>query len=388
MAKKRNTQRSDGRYAVSVFVGTVDGKRKYKYVYGKTQKEADQKAEELRISMKRGVDISVAGDTFDEWAKYWLIGKRQDTSSTQYNLLNSRARIWVEALSGIPMNQIKFFQLQSILFTIVNKNPYTGKPMTRKTAKEYIQVVRSIFEFAIDNRAVEFNPTRKLRPPQDTIESKTRRALTETERRWVMEFDHRAKPSAMLMMLSGLRRGEATALQWSDISFENKTISVSKSYNFKTKEMKPLKNGKARTVFVPQVLIDYLKTLPRDSVYVLTTRKGTMMTEDAWKRLYQSYMSDLNLHYGLHDEISKYAPKQKPMVITPFTPHELRHTFCTILFDAGVDVLTAQEQMGHSDPKITMDIYTHLSQKHMDRQIDKLNLFLQNGSQAGVSNCE
>ena len=385
MAKKRNTQRSDGRYAVSVFVGTVDGKRKYKYVYGKTQKEADQKAEELRISMKKGVDISVAGDTFDEWAKYWLIGKRQDTSFTQYNLLNSRARIWVEALSGIPMNQIKFFQLQSILFTIVNKNPYTGKPMTRKTAKEYIQVVRSIFEFAIDNRAVEFNPTRKLRPPQDTIESKTRRALTETERRWVMEFDHRAKPSAMLMMLSGLRRGEATALQWSDISFENKTISVSKSYNFKTKEMKPPKNGKARTVFVPQVLIDYLKTLPRDSVYVLTTRKGTMMTEDAWKRLYQSYMNDLNLHYGLHDKINKYAPKQKPMVITPFTPHELRHTFCTILFESGIDVLTAQKLMGHSDPKITMDIYTHLSEQHEEIQLDKLDSFLNNASQMQVN---
>lgn len=385
MAKKRNTQRSDGRYAVSVFVGTVDGKRKYKYVYGKTQKEANQKAEELRISMKKGVDISVAGDTFDEWAKYWLIGKRQDTSPTQYNLLNSRARIWVEALSGIPMNQIKFFQLQSILFTIVNKNPYTGKPMTRKTAKEYIQVVRSIFEFAIDNRAVEFNPTRKLRPPQDTIESKTRRALTETERRWVMEFDHRAKPSAMLMMLSGLRRGEATALQWSDISFENKTISVSKSYNFKTKEMKPPKNGKARTVFVPQVLIDYLKTLPRDSVYVLTTRKGTMMTEDAWKRLYQSYMNDLNLHYGLHDKIKKYAPEQKPMVITPFTPHELRHTFCTILFESGIDVLTAQKLMGHSDPKITMDIYTHLSEQHEEIQLDKLDSFLNNASQMQVN---
>lgn len=385
MAKKRNAQRSDGRYAVSVFVGTVDGKRKYKYVYGKTQKEADQKAEELRISMKKGVDISVAGDTFDEWAKYWLIGKRQDTSSTQYNLLNSRARIWIEALSGIPMNQIKFFQLQSILFTIVNKNPYTGKPMTRKTAKDYIQVVKSIFEFAIDNRAVEFNPTRKLRPPQETVESKTRRALTEIERQWVMEFEHRAKPSAMLMMLSGLRRGEATALQWSDIDFENKTISVSKSYNFKTKKMKLPKNGKARIVVVPQILIDYLKTLPRDSVFVLTTKRGTMMTEVAWKRLYQSYMSDLNLHYGLRDEVNKYAPEQKPMVITPFTPHELRHTFCTILFESGIDVLTAQKQMGHSDPKITMDIYTHISEQYEEKQLSKLDLFLNNASQMQVN---
>jgi integrase len=84
--------------------------------------------------------------------------------------------------------------------------------------------------------------------------------LNEEERNRVMEFEHRAKPSAMLMMLSGLRRGEATALQWNDIDFTNNKISVSKSYNFKTKEIKAPKNGKARVVSVPQILIDYLKT--------------------------------------------------------------------------------------------------------------------------------
>ena len=110
-----------------------------------------------------------------------------------------------------------------------------------------------------------------------------------------------------------------------------------------------------------------------------------MMTEDAWKRLYQSYMNDLNLHYGLHDKINKYAPEQKPMVITPFTPHELRHTFCTILFESGIDVLTAQKLMGHSDPKITMDIYTHLSEQHEEIQLDKLDSFLNNASQMQVN---
>ena len=73
------------------------------------------------------------------------------------------------------------------------------------------------------------------------------------------------------------------------------------------------------------------------------------------------------------------------MVITPFTPHELRHTFCTILFESGVDVLTAQKLMGHSDPKITMDIYTHLSEQHEEIQLDKLDSFLNNASQLQVN---
>ena len=53
MARKNNTKRDDGRYAVQVYIGIVDGKRKYKTVYGKTQKEADTKADELKVSLRK-----------------------------------------------------------------------------------------------------------------------------------------------------------------------------------------------------------------------------------------------------------------------------------------------------------------------------------------------
>ena len=52
MAKKMNTQRNDGRYMVKVYIGIKDGKKTYKYVYGKTQKEADRKAEELKVLLR------------------------------------------------------------------------------------------------------------------------------------------------------------------------------------------------------------------------------------------------------------------------------------------------------------------------------------------------
>ena len=100
------------------------------------------------------------------------------------------------------------------------------------------------------------------------------------------------------------------------------------------------------------------------------------MTDDSWKRLYQSYMHDMNLTYGFNDKTpSKFSPKKIPMLITPFTPHELRHTFCTTMFEAGVDAITAKEQMGHSDIQTTLSIYTHLSQKHKETQTNKLDAF-------------
>lgn len=386
MPRKSNTKREDGRYRVKVYLGIVEGKKKYKYVYGSTQKEANLKADEVRASLRKGMDLASSNDSFVVWADYWLTYKKNEVSTDRYNALVPRVQVWKDALSFARISQIKPFDLQTILFSISAKNPLTSKPMAKKTIRSYIQIITSIFDFAIDNRIIDFNPATKLKAPQGATESH-RRALTEEERQWVMEFEHRAKPSAMLMMLSGLRRGEATALQWNDIDFEKNTITVTKSYNFKSKEFKKPKNNKSRVVTVPQILIDYLKTLEKTSPFVLTTAKGTMMTDDAWKRLFQSYMTDLNLQYGNFVTVpNKFAPTKAPMMIKPFTPHELRHTFCTIMYEAGIDVLTAKEQMGHSDVKTTLAIYTHLSALHKEKDMQKLDAFLSTKKQK-IENC-
>lgn len=380
MANKKNIPLSDGRYRVRVYIGIKDGKKTYRSVYGKTQKEANIKAEELKVSLRKGIDISASNNSFKTWAEYWLRAKQFEVSDDRYSSLKSRSALWIDSLGNAPLSQIKPFELQTILFTIAARNPYTDEPMAKKTIRGYVQVINAIFEFAIENRVIEFNPATKLKIPQTAMPASQRRALTTEERQRVMEFEHRAQPSAMLMMLSGLRRGEATALQWNDIDFIHNKISVTKSYNFKTKDFKAPKNGKARVVSVPQILIDYLKTLPKISPFVLTNAKGQMMTEDSWKRLYQSYMTDMNIHYAFGDSVNKFSMHKIPMLINTFTPHELRHTFCTMMFEAGIDALTTKEQLGHADIQTTLSIYTHLSSQHKDLQVNKLDAFLMGGS--------
>lgn len=114
-----------------------------------------------------------------------------------------------------------------------------------------------------------------------------------------------------------------------------------------------------------------------------------MMSEASWKRLFSSYMIDLNLQYGnFVVKPNKFAPKKSSLMIQPFTPHDLRHTFCTIMYEAGVDVLVAKEQMGHSDVSITLGIYTHLNAEHKKSDISKLEKYLANekwGSLGGQS---
>ena len=92
-------------------------------------------------------------------------------------------------------------------------------------------------------------------------------------------------------------------------------------------------------------------------------------------------MLELNLAYGdfgcaIQQPRSKYDPRGVPMVIETFTAHQLRHTYATLLYEAGVDVLTAQRLLGHAKPQTTLDIYTHLREKEADTQIAKFNEYL------------
>ena len=135
MAKKMNNQRNDGRYLVRVYTGIKDGKKTYKSVYGKTQKEADIKAEELKVSMRKGIDVSASNDSFKVWAEYWLVSKRYEVSADRYSTLQSRSALWIDALKHSHITQIKPFELQTILFSIAAKNPYTGEPMAKKTLR-------------------------------------------------------------------------------------------------------------------------------------------------------------------------------------------------------------------------------------------------------------
>ena len=374
MPQKDNVRRSDGLIAVQVYLGKVNGKRKYKTVYGKSQREADKKADEVKRALQKGLVPSK--DNFETWAEHFLTIKQTEVSENQYKLIEARIKFWNQKIGAMDITKIRPVDIQPVFISLAKENPRTGKPTAKNTLLSYKQILAAVFNYAIDNRIIDYNPVLSIKLPQNAPENK-RRALTQEEQRRIREFDHRCKPAVMLMMYSGLRRGEAAALRWSDIDFKNKTISVTKSYDYKTESFKSPKNGKPRLVSIPDILVDFLKTLPQSSEYVLTTKQGKRMTESAWKRMLESYLYDMNMKYGdVKPNFKKYSPEKIPLSIEPFTWHCLRHTFCTLMYSAGVDVLTAKEQMGHSDVKTTLAIYTHLENEHKQQNISKLNDFL------------
>lgn len=382
----KNKKTSDGRYRSKVYLGNG----KYKYLSASSNKELAEKVNEVKLMLGKGLDISAAErDTFGDWAERWLKLKKTEISIKRYNSYAAAVKRFT-LISNMPIAKIRAVDIQDII------SDCAASGLAKQTLTLYKSACSQIFKLAIENRVIEFNPAEYIKIPK-AAPQETKRALTAEERQWIEETPHRAQRAAMIMLYAGLRRGELIALTWRDIDLNECTISINKSveminskpvvkYNTKT-------DAGMRIVNIPQKLVDFLKSESKNNLLVCTDTKGNMLSEAAWKRMWESYIRELNFKYGdfsgivMPDESgnltnfkkpkSRFAPTKIPIVIPRFTAHWLRHTFITLLYMAGVDVLTAKEQAGHADVSTTMEIYTHLDSKFKKKQINKLDEFLQ-----------
>lgn len=385
MARKKNITREDGRIAVQVYLGRDENKkRKYKTVYGRTQKEADDLALQIKVSMRKGIDVTSQNDSFGEWGERWLKVKALEVSASQYTVDKSALNHLYRYIKDHAISSLRVSDIQAVVTDLAEHNPNTNKPASKKLLQSIKSAARQVFDLAIQNRVIDYNPAIPVRIPR-IEEPATRRALTETEQKWIVETPHRAQVAAMIMMYAGLRKGEAIPLTWNDVDLSARTITVSKTVEkiagkHMLKTTAKTKNS-IRTVDIPQKLVTFLQGIKRESIYLCVTATGRMHSPNSWKRMWESYLTDLNIEYGDFSPFdkeykSKFDPDGVPFVIPRITPHWLRHTFATMLYFAGVDILTAKEQLGHTDIKTTLEIYTHLDAHHKRRAMDKLDVYL------------
>lgn len=373
----RNKKRADGRYLYRIYLGTdKTGKRKYKSFYGSTEKQAREAAAAFRSALHGGMDPEQSKATLAALYDNLIAAKKaKGISQKSLDRYEDNKNHWGPLLDR-PAADLRTADFQEVLNTLADW--HDGKPpLSHFTLSNLRSSAKAVYDLAIPE-AVQYNPIVKTTCPAGA-DPEPREPIPEEQQRWIRETPHRAQRAAMLLLYSGLRRGEATALTWADIDLDAATITVNSGYNFHDKKTKkPKTEAGRRVVNIPQVLVSYLKTQQDGCLYVLHTVKGRRMTEQAWKTLWASYMVDLNVKYGYNGQQSKKCPGGLPMRIQPFTPHQLRHTFCTLMYFAGVDVLTARDQMGHKDISVTLGIYTSLDKKYKKKAIGKLDRYLDN----------
>ena len=378
----RAKKRADGRYCAQIYLGRDEnGKRQYKSVYGKSPAELKEKETAVRLQLGRGLDALSQRDSFDTWADDWLRLKNSaEITDKQKSNYERGADFCKEALSGYEIGQIRADDIEHHLVAM-QEDGYAAR-----TISFYRSTIHQIMQRAV-GRVIPSNPVDLIQLTEPGQKAEQRRALTAEEQQWIWDTPHRGQPVAVIMMLSGLRRGELAALTWNDVDLKARTIIVNKTIEYPPNEPPRLRHltksaAGMRTVDIPKKLADYMEAMPRDNLLVIYSAKGGVMTESAWISLWSSYMRVLNIKYGTRtpadlERMKKPGQHKFDMTIPHITLHWLRHTFCTLLYLSGVDVVQACAQMGHADVSTTLRIYTHLDAIHKRKSVDKLDAYLE-----------
>ena len=378
MARTKLIQRTDGRYRV---------KYQGKQFYGKTQKEAFQKRDEYKRLIESGAKADSIGLTVAAYSARWVKTYKHHLQDASYDthVRNLRKFCAYDSYGLRPMRSIDTIDIQEFINADCDEK-----------SKSYINdmrdTIRGLFRGAMADRVIQYNPAVAVTMPEGT--SGTHRAITEEERNLINETQHKFRPAVMVMLYAGLRRGEILALDIDkDVDFERKTICVHEAVRFEKQHRPRIVNTKTKAGERIVPLLDVLANELR-GLHGLVARNadGEIMTYSALRSAWSSYLSALaETKYG---DCKRWYGRRKcdkdknlpPWEDVDILMHDLRHTYCTMLYDAGIDIKTAQKWMGHKDPTVTLKIYTHISKMREETATKALEMLSQSlsGVQDGV----
>ena len=266
--RKRSDGRWEGRYTAGYHPET--GKRIIKNVLGKTQAECKAKLSAALESVK-GIDVSRADEyTVATWLRSWydIYAKPNIRVATadRYHLMVEQYTI--PRIGNIKLTKLTAHDLQKLYKELmengrIDRKSGHGNPgLSSTTVRSLHLMLHNAFERAVKERLILRNPT------EDCIAPKIQKfEMQILQPEHIKEYLDAANARGLLPMfylelVSGLRKGELTALLWSDLDIQNRTISVSKQYvknpNGELALTRPKTETSVRKVSIPQEAVDLL----------------------------------------------------------------------------------------------------------------------------------
>lgn len=246
------------------------------------------------------------------------------------------------------------------------------KRLSNDTIAKMHRLISSILTAAVQWQVIPYNPCQRVKPPQ--AERKEAAILDEKETAELIQcLDNeplKYKTAVMLLLYTGMRRGELCGLEWSDIDFKTGILHITKAVQYipdkgiyedstKTKQSN-------RVIRIPSAMMILLKQ------YMIYQKQIQLSMGDQWQNSGKIFTTD----YGavMHpDTLSSWF---KGFIRRHNLPdihiHTLRHVSATLLIAGGADVATVSKRLGHSNKSTTLNIYTHAIQSADARAAEML----------------
>ena len=217
-------------FRTTVYVGTVNGKKRRKTVTAKSKRELQRKVMELKLEVARGKDVYTTA-LFEQWAEKWMaeVVTPKQLSRGGVQKYESAIKHMERSFRGVSLRDIRLSDMQQLINELAVRNPNTGKPTSRETLVNIKKVGNAIFRYARQNDVAGVGDFFGAVQIPSGAPQKKRRALNMTEMDAVLQTPHWAQPMAMVMLFCGLRAGECVPLTWEDVDFEKQILWVRRS---------------------------------------------------------------------------------------------------------------------------------------------------------------
>lgn len=357
------SKRPDGTWCGRITVGkTSEGKQKRKAFYGKTRKEVQEKLTAALNDINNDLYIEPSRMTVEQWAETWMKEYKLNTTkaSTYFSYGKALKLHILPVIGNYKLKDIRPEMIQKLLNDMYAEN-YSYSVLSQIQAVAY-----QMLKQAVNNDLINKNIAEKTILP--CKKEKTERYVLSVDEQ--KRFIKAAKESYMgecfiFLLATGLRIGEMCSLTWDDIDFEKEMISINKTvvyckdyYGSESKWNTIINSPKSKSS------IRMIPLLP-DIVEMLRDLKEK---QEIIKKMYRENYKDRNLvfctktgNFFRHSHVSETLKRiAKKAALPEFGVHCLRHTFATRGLENGIELRVMQDLLGHSNLKMTADLYSHV----------------------------
>ena len=375
MIKKYTTKNGETRYLFQTYLGIdpLTGKERRTTRRGfKTMKEAKQAERNLLLDVEENGLPSNQSDgfqdpTFEELASLWLENYKTTVKPSTFENVKSKVeKMTEEHFKELKLKKITVAYCQKVVIELSKSYVLYN---------HYLSVINRIFKYAVLMDILDSNPFDKVIKPKSRQTQRKGNFLTKEELREFLKLAQTATlsyffPLVHLMSYTGLRQGEALALKWSDIDFENKKITVDKTAA-RIKEKQTLQTPKTknskRVISIDPTTLSILKSWKKDQIKIYFKNGKHFEGDDNF--IFTNQRGDWVHIHNFIPYFKRFVTDHK---LKPITPHGLRHTHASLLFSAGVEPKNISDRLGHSTVQITLDLYTHITEEQRTDTVEKL----------------
>ncbi|MBT2812798.1 site-specific integrase [Staphylococcus coagulans] len=386
MASYDQITKNNWRYRISLGKNPQTGKYEYISKTGfKRKSDAKHQAEMIERQLRTGDYIAPSSSTFKQVADDWLKQYANEVKVSSVRVREKAIYHAVQRFGTYPIQSIKKHDYQRFV-----------DDMTAQFSKNYVDSIvastNMIFKYAYDMKLIRVLPIEGIKRPkkkhtvEELEETEIHKKFLEKDELIeflkVAKYDHSPQNSFEVfstLAYTGLRAGELLALKWSDIDFENNTISITKTY------YNPNNNKKKYQILTPKTDSSIGK-ISVDPKIITLLSEYKVNVQDKWKNeLYvdNDFVYTDNNGYPL--VIKKLqlwikAILKKTNINKNISTHSFRHTHCALLIEAGVHIKEIQERLRHKDINTTMNIYAKITNSYKKDASQKFSQLMENAS--------